>query len=143
VEHKQLTDLLWTHIEDDPKVCHVLYPGKGGNPSTVNGGGMKKIHVFYMLAEKLFKDHKDYKDLPAVKAAFDQRHPDHKNWKKTFSIKIKNRIDKLETQTKKQFKELSQTGQGIMSRDEIYLDTELDNIFSMKFMTSFGKGNTN
>jgi hypothetical protein len=95
---------------------------------------MKKIHVYYMLAEQLFKDHEDYKNLPAVKAAFDQKHEHHKEWKKTFSIKIKNRIDKLEAQTKKQLKDLSQTGQGIMTRQEVRPDSELDNIFSTETM---------
>jgi hypothetical protein len=51
---------LLTALTDDPVIKQGLFPGQGGNASTVQGGGKKKIDHQYQLATAIFENHMKY-----------------------------------------------------------------------------------
>jgi hypothetical protein len=54
---------LLSALTDDPVIKQGLFPGQGGNVSTAQGGGKKKIDHQYQLAKAIFGDHKKYGQL--------------------------------------------------------------------------------
>jgi hypothetical protein len=76
-------------IVSDKNIRAGLYPPKGGNPSTINGGGKKKVEFHFQVAKKVFENHQVY-GVHFAAALKNARSPTS-----AWADKIKNRLSRL------------------------------------------------
>jgi hypothetical protein len=137
-------------VEDNPEIRQGLYPGTGANASTAKGGGKPKTEFYWQLAVHLFADHEEYS---AVFAG--ARESSSKKARDLWGLKVKNQLNRCTTglmtgfvithantpssmanEVKKHDKTMGETGQGMMSEEEITPNTPLARSWGERLRTT-------
>ena len=88
-----LSEALISAITNDPMIKQALFPSPGSNVSGSKGGGKPKTDFHWQLCQILFTDHEVYR-LALHKAEECTIVKKRAAWKRTWVIKIKNRLKK-------------------------------------------------
>jgi hypothetical protein len=88
-----LSEALISAITNDPMIKQALFPSPGSNVSGSKGGGKPKTDFHWQLCQILFTDHETY-GLALRKAEECTVVKKRAAWKRTWGIKIKNRLKK-------------------------------------------------
>ncbi|KIM82048.1 hypothetical protein PILCRDRAFT_8279 [Piloderma croceum F 1598] len=125
-----LSEALISAITNDPMIKQALFPSPGSNVSGSKGGGKPKTDFHWQLCQILFTNHETY-GLALCKAEECTIVKKRAAWKRTWGIKIKNRLKKMGTITNGHKKTMGETGAGITRADEI--DMTKENHFTNKW----------
>ncbi|KAJ7584580.1 hypothetical protein C8J56DRAFT_1054044 [Mycena floridula] len=127
------TDVIWdaaltwklVSAIEEPEIKPGLFPSAGED--MLRSTSKNKQEYYGLLAKTLFADHELYGAAYTAAMAPGTTAAQRKHW----SSKIKNRIDKLVSDTHAHTTEMGQTGEGIERADEI--DMSQNNQFTMKW----------
>ncbi|KIM72023.1 hypothetical protein PILCRDRAFT_16506 [Piloderma croceum F 1598] len=125
-----LSKALISVITNNPMIKQALFPSPGLNVLGSKGGGKPKTDFHWQLCQILFTNHETY-GLALRKAEECTVVKKRAAWKRTWGIKIKNRLKKMGTITNGHKKTMGETGAGITRADKI--DMTKENHFTNKW----------